>query len=294
MINSKFKIKKLLNLILQVLTYTVTICIVSSFFMKLDLTQILKSIFPISYAHYWFITNYILLYILSPFINKLINNMTKKEHSLLIIILVMIQSVIDLFLNAEFEMGKFIWFITLYLIGAFIQKYYKPSKKSIKINAIGTIVSYLLLVISVVGLDFLSKKIALLQGHELYFTKLTSIFVLINSIFLFLLFRNINIDSSKFINKISSATLGVYIIHENIIAKNFIWKIFGSGAQYFNSNYFIVHTIISVLGMFVLCSIIELLRQALIQPLQNKFVDFVVSKGNELKVVVREKAKQWI
>lgn len=91
LINSKFSIKKFLKTILQVLFYTLAIFILYLIFKGApDWYTIKTCIFPIMSGTYWFITTYIMLYCLSPYINRLIENMNQKEHKNLIILLVII------------------------------------------------------------------------------------------------------------------------------------------------------------------------------------------------------------
>ena len=80
MIDGKFKIKKVINLVLQVFTYTFIFLIINCLLNnQVSLQQIIKSILPVMYSHYWFITTYIILYILSPYINKFVKSINKEE-----------------------------------------------------------------------------------------------------------------------------------------------------------------------------------------------------------------------
>ena len=92
LINSKFKFKKLLKLTTEVFFYSVTLYIVC-IFLKIttfSIEEFKKVIFPISYNMYWFATTYIGLYLLSPFINKLLNNISRTEHKNLIYLLIIL------------------------------------------------------------------------------------------------------------------------------------------------------------------------------------------------------------
>ena len=80
LIDSKFKIKKLLKLIFQVLFYTISILIIYIIFKGIPDWYILKTcIFPIISGTYWYITAYVFLYCLSPFLNILIRNLNQKN-----------------------------------------------------------------------------------------------------------------------------------------------------------------------------------------------------------------------
>ena len=80
-VKSTFNIKKIFKLVFEVLFYSIGIFIIFNLFniniLNIDSSIILKSFFPITYSLYWFITLYIILYIFSPYLNKLIFSLKK-------------------------------------------------------------------------------------------------------------------------------------------------------------------------------------------------------------------------
>lgn len=88
LIDSKFKIKKLFKLIFQVLFYTISVLILYIIFKGIPNWYTVKTcLFPITSGTYWFITSYVCLYCLSPFLNILIKNLNKENHRTIIILL---------------------------------------------------------------------------------------------------------------------------------------------------------------------------------------------------------------
>lgn len=88
MIESKFKINKLLKLWIEIFFYSVGIEIFFILIMKKEfsISNIIKSFIPISNNNYWFMTSYFAMYLISPFINKIIkSNDTDKNRKILII-----------------------------------------------------------------------------------------------------------------------------------------------------------------------------------------------------------------
>ena len=55
---------------------------------------LIKSLFPITFKEYWFMTTYIVLYIFTPYLNKLINSMTKKENTIFLNVGILLFSII--------------------------------------------------------------------------------------------------------------------------------------------------------------------------------------------------------
>ena len=55
-------------------------------------TEIINTVFPISTRQYWFLTVYVALYLISPFLDRLVKGMNRKEYRGLILILIVIYS----------------------------------------------------------------------------------------------------------------------------------------------------------------------------------------------------------
>ena len=114
-----------------------------------------------------------------------------------------------------------------------------------------------------------------------YFIELYSLPIIVCAVTLVLYFKDINIQSTV-INNIASATLGVYLIHENTYVRPFLWeKIFKNGLFY-NKPMLILHALCSIIITYALCTIIELLRKYIVErnilPLVYKAYDKLVRK----------------
>lgn len=81
MYNSKYKIKKLLNIVATTFFYSLTIYAIQIIVFKSDLniSELIKSIFPIAFGKYWYITYYCIMYMMIPYMNKIIKKFRKKR-----------------------------------------------------------------------------------------------------------------------------------------------------------------------------------------------------------------------
>ncbi len=90
--DKKIKVRKLIELNNSAWFYKVLFLIIFIIFglVEFNNVELVKLISPITlFNQYWFLAIYILLYMLSPFLNKLVNVLTKQQyHKLLIILLV--------------------------------------------------------------------------------------------------------------------------------------------------------------------------------------------------------------
>lgn len=82
------RIKALISLILQVTFYSLLLTLLGVYVFSLGSPiDIIKSLLPVSGNYYWFITVYVELLLLSPFVNKLLVHLSNQQYKSLIVIL---------------------------------------------------------------------------------------------------------------------------------------------------------------------------------------------------------------
>ena len=82
----------------------------------------------------------------------------------------------------------------------------------------------------------------------------------------FCFFKNLNIKNSKFINTVAASTFGVLLIHANSDAmRQWLWKDTLNNVGMYDSNLIYLHAFASVIGVFVVCTIIDIFRRKLIE-----------------------------
>lgn len=256
-IKSEFKTKKLIKLLLEVLFYSLIFLIIDIIINginSINIDLIKKSLFPITFSLYWFATTYIILYALSPFINKLINGLNLKDVRKLLLILIMFIYILPTITNKGMGLGNVDIFITLYILGAYIRL--KDSDKSNK----NYLIYFVLCIIFIIAMQLLCEW-KNMNKYINYFASMNNITVLISSVSLFMYFKNINIQS-ELINKIASITFGVYLIHSNYFMHRFIWgKLFNNTKYYISNDYkIIIHASFSILATYIICVLIDLFR----------------------------------
>ncbi|WP_430538303.1 acyltransferase [Clostridium perfringens] len=230
---------------------------------NLNAKNILISIFPIISGQYWFVTVYILLSLISPILNLIINTISRNNFKKGLFVSILIFSIIPTFYpladyNINLKGGtNLIWFIILYFTGAYIRKYKIDFEKRKKLFIIFSCM--FIVIFTKISFCFILNRTV---GGAIFYHH-NSIFIYISSVTIFLLFKNLNIKND-FIKKCillgASVSFGVYIIHENIFIKNFIWdKILD--IQNLNSKYWPIFAILTILIIFIFCSILEYFRQ---------------------------------
>jgi len=283
---SKFKISKVVKLISQILFYIINIYIIA---IKLGLIKnynyldILNCISISAIGEYWFITNYLILYIFSDYINKFINAITKKQIENFIIITFVIFSLIPIISGGKIlnnDGFNFYNFIYLYIIGAYLKLY--PIKENYYFKRLSKQKYRILLIFIFILCVYLNYSLILfsdkINNTNLLFTQIASKiykytlaysnpFTIIQTICYFELFKSINIKN-KLINYLSKYTFGVYLIHDSNIARNNIYKILKIDRT-FSSYKMIPYIFFITILIFILCTFIEILRAKLFDIIIN-------------------------
>ncbi|WP_448863855.1 acyltransferase family protein [Dorea sp.] len=204
---------------------------------------------------------YLLFYLFIPFLNKLIGALTEKEHLLLVGLFLFIYTFLPSFVLAKVSFNYVTWFIILYLLAAYLRIYEKHWFKNTKLWMWLTIGSLVLSWMSVIILTYLGKRLGY-QGLSYFFVNdCNKILALTTAVFAFMFFKNVYILQSNFINKVAASTLGVLLIHANSdTMRQWLWVDFLKNTAYFESSFLIIHAVGSVLGIYVVCTVIDQLR----------------------------------
>lgn len=209
----------------------------------------------------WFVVIYCVLYILIPFLNKLIHALTQKQLLTLSIINAVLFYVINTFSPwTTVSDGGYgiVNFVCLYLIGAYIRLYRSQPVRRVEGGAFWICV-------------LLTTVFSLLPHNRAY--SYLSIFNLIAAVALFEIFRGLRIKYSPVINYLASFTFAVYIIHGTGPVPPFLYrKIFHSNL-YWNSPCMFVNLIVSVLGIYCICVGIEFIRRCLFAKIWDKQIE---------------------
>ena len=268
MCRQQFTWKKFLKLYLEIKFYAIFIfsifCI--SGYQTPKLLDFYRTIFNVAMGiGHEFAASFIILFLLIPFINKLIKSLNKREHGLLIIILLTSYSVIGTFvLNNFFEYVG--WYITVYNIGAYLRIYPYEWAQNKRFTAVLAIISLLLSWSSILLISYIPQLHRF--GVDVYYFVFDSnrILAISSAVAFFLFFRSINLGSNKIINSISSCTFGVLLIHgHSDIMRQWLWHDTLHVTNQFTNDYLWLHALCSVAAVYVACVFLDLCRQIMIE-----------------------------
>lgn len=281
-LDSKIKIKKVLKIVFEVCFYSILILILVCAFGKeeVNVKMIIKSFLPITYALYWFVTPYIWVYILTPYITKFVKNLEQKEYGKLLIIMNVCLTIIPtIMIGSNTIMSNFIWFVYLYLLVTYIRLF---DIKYIKANRICIVIIYFMLFVLFGTLMVGIKDTEIVDKLIEHFTDMNSIFCLILSLMIFLYFKNINIQENKIILFLSNKSFAVYLLHDNPLLRNFLWINLLKADQKYNINTIalILDIILTSILIYGFGTLIEYVRTNLLEKkiMNSKYINIIERK----------------
>lgn len=289
-LNSKHRVSSLLSIWLQLFFYGVLFFGIDVIITKeISIRQLINVIFPIITRQNWYISAYWYAFFFMPLFNYLINHLPKTYLKKICLVLFFFFSIVEfVFENAVLGVQagySFIWISILYFLGAYIAKYdpFKNWKKRYCILSWG--VCMLLTIIGRLGIQFIALKVF---GGISYGTKPLSYIsplILLGSVFLLAFFVKLKVDgfAQKIIKFLSPMTLGVFLIHTSPIIYRKV--LLNCLAPFTSETFFILLGIVvlSVLIIYVVCSLIDFLRILLFKCLRvSRVLTFVQSKIEKL------------
>ncbi|MFT8982498.1 acyltransferase family protein [Oenococcus sp.] len=182
-----------------------------------NLKNLLMAVFPFTFRAYWFVSAYIMLTCLTPFINIVLVNINKIQWLVLIVVTTTFFSVfpiINNFVGAEANSLGIL--VPPYLIGAYIHKF-QPRFKHIAIVFSGVMCLLLMYLLSI--------SISLFKGAEHGKAVFVGLLPLLLAVSIFLVINNSNTYRNKIMNQLSSTVFAGYLITENVLVRPVIWKI---------------------------------------------------------------------
>lgn len=224
----------------------------------------------------YYVMLYITLYCISPFANKMVTVLSKKQYKNLIVILFVLFGVYSTCINTLLQLlgesnivGAYtvsltgtgrgfsiVGFVFMYLIGGYIKLYGLNMKTRTRI---------LCLALSVFISTLISVCIPSIAGIMMNYD---SIFVIVQAALLFSIFLDVDIKS-KTVNFIAKSSFGVFLLHYPIL-KQVASALNMKGMCSETISSLIICLLESVVGTYVICVCLDVVLRFIVQPLKVK------------------------
>lgn len=245
MIGKSIKTQKLFDLIMQTAFYCILLFLCHIIYKilrgsfhpledigEVELTAILS---PLWSNRYWFITAYVFLYLMIPFLNRFLLSLSKASYGKWIVgtsIFVFCYLTLPQTFSNTIVIGDFLWVSYVYFFTGYLKLhgqdnvFQKHAGKLFLTAYIIFVLTKQLLSYSIHN-EYLENILSHTTGNSMRY----SFWMLLLAITLFYLFQQIHFKS-RWINQIATCMFGVYLFHENkvfhvceLLAKN-LWEPF--------------------------------------------------------------------
>ena len=271
-------ISKVFNLYLIMVIYALIFFIVGGLIGETEFT--LKNaalvFVPFLGGRRWFVETYILLYILSPFLNRLLQSLNDKSYGLLLLIQLFVFSVWPSFFPSAPILDNgygIVNFITLYMIAGYLRRLRNRNTRLINLNPVVFLIGYIICSILTTGVSLMSERA---WNYD-------NIINIISAVMLFQCFLNLKEKHIPVINRISSLTFGVFLIHSDFSLWHFIYHTCLHCELVYESTFLVVHMFVSIAFLFVCSAVIDYVRQLVWNPLFSK----LDAHSKLLKLIIR-------
>ena len=262
MCKSNITVKKFLKLLLEVEFYKIVIYLifVTTGYENISIKGVYQAIWPFTSIASNFTGCFLAFYLFIPYINILINNLKEKQHLMLIGLVIFIYSILGNIPFINIVMNYITLYFIIYLIGSYIRMYPKDIFINKKLINIIFIICILFCIASILICLYIGNKFNLKLAHY-FVADSNKLLAILTAVSIFLWFKNLNIKTNKFINTIGSSTFGILCIHANSdTMRKFLWNDLLHVSSMINSRILVIHAILSVIGIFIVCEIIDQIR----------------------------------
>lgn len=241
-----------------------------------------RSIFPITSGYYWFASYYVLLLLFSPLLNRFAASIGKDKLRASILLLLFLYSVLPTFFRVSLFFNEQGWFVTLYLTAAYLRLYGGAESSGKKCGicralAWGACIPVFAWVCTFVGSKTGNTSI---MGLSDRFGTDSSFFGYMFALELLRYFLSKEPVCIPAVNTLGRATFGVYLFHENLFVRDVlrIWFVMLDPAQYISSPLLPVQALSTIAMVYIVGTVVALLRQATVDRLWDKAVDMLSPK----------------
>ena len=267
----RFKKDRLIHLIIQTFFYSSTFMIIAVFlgWHTVNPRTDFFAFIPILAKQYWFVTCYVVLYIISPWLNIWVDNLERSNYRSFLFVgflIVYVWPTFSYLINAPQFIDDagygIVNFVYLYMLGRYLRLYYIYRHTSLYYLGV-YILSSMALFLCQYGLSwFLGFEFTSWISYNTFFC-------FVGSVCLFMAFQSISFQSS-IVNYWAKPCLAVYLIHmAPFVLEKFCIVV---GVQDYHGLSYLVLIFTLPFFVYLLCAIIEICRTRVLGGIENRIV----------------------
>ena len=288
-----FRTRRPLSLWLSLWLYTVPVTLLCALGgLPVSFGTLRWAVFPASTRQLWFISDYLVLLLCTPILNRVLCGLPRAGHRALLLGLAVPLIAYPTLFAEDGVVSDLAWmFLYEYLLAAYLRRY--PDNRLSRLlrhRAVALLLGIGLPLLNTVARAWLECQGATdgkaFQYVAYYRTGLGALPNLVAALALFSLFRSLPLGRHRWLNTLAGTTLGVYILHQVPAFRDFLWNgVFQAQAHHGSVPY----TLLVVVATFAGAAVVDLLRSRLVlAPLQNsRLFRVLCAKGDALAAKIQ-------
>lgn len=305
MVYSQARFVKVIKIWLVIFIYSLGLFLISLAMnvQNFSIAGLVKSILPVIFSNYWFMTSYVVMYLFIPALNTFLNKATRSIRRCVIELLFLTNVILPILFATMPDNAVALGatnvtsFILLYLIGAEMRfrQLLQPRYRLVSRTLFwGSLLGYIASIACLDGLGLITKKAFFIEhATVLSGTGSNGVFALGMAVGLFVIVGTRTIKRRKSINLLATSTLSVYLIHDNPYIRSWLWHtVFRLGTLSTTVWWLsIVRLVVVTMIVYVVATLIDLTRQGLFNRMENQFCSWAANRINVMNRGIEEKAR---
>lgn len=283
-----YKTRRPLSLWLSLWLYTVPVTLLCRLAgLDVSFGALRWAAFPASTRQLWFISDYLLLLLCVPLLNRVLRGLPRTAHRGLLAVLAVPMIFYPTLFGENGIVSDTAWmFLYEYLLAAYLRRYPENRLARLLQNRAAALALGLGLPLVNTAIRAVLETRGLTDGKAFqyvayYRTALGALPNLLAALALFYLFKNLDLGCVRWVNALSGTTLGVYILHQVPAFRNFLWNGLLQAQAHHGS---VVYTLFAIFAVLFGCAAVDAVRTRLVmRPLENtKLFTALCEKGDAL------------
>ena len=283
MCTSRLTWKKYVRLLAQVYFWGIVVwlalCVIYRAWPELD-DFVTIVIAPLKYINGSFVASFLAMYLMIPFLNRLVGSLDRDAHLRLLALLLLIHTVATTFLDAPKAFSEFAWLCSVYLLAAYLRLHRPAWTEDRPLVSRLCLASIALSIMSVIVFMLINNaaETTVIDAYHLV-SDSGKLLALTTGLLMFLWFKGLRLPRSKAINAVSATVFGVLLIHAHSDAmRALLW---GSGGIFDVRHMyetcglwgFALRSAAAVAIVFTVCSLCDMLRIRFLEPPFLRWLD---------------------
>lgn len=235
-----------------------------------SLGNLLKSVFPVTFSSWWFVTAYIGMMLLSPFINSMLRAINARQFNILMVTCVVMFFGLHTFTTQRPFFSNLAMACVYYTLaaGCRLFRVYERKELSKIVSWPGFILSVCVIALSTVVFSFGEKFVPAAHEGINFLTGIDTLTIFASTFITFGLVVNSAPRYSSLVNFIGARTFAIYLIQSNFLVAGVLWDFIEKTGINEHPFYFVLAPLV-VTAICAGCILIEQVRIMLASVLKR-------------------------